>query len=122
MFRPFIAAALAGLAVVLIAYGMLVMSVPARATECVIASYYGTESGSRTANGERFTGNDLTAAHRTLPFGTRLRVTYRGKSVVVRVNDRGPFVRGRGLDLSRAAAQRIGLVPAGVGRVCIARL
>lgn len=100
---------------------------PVRAAECQIvrASWYGTESGDRTANGERFTGNDLTAAHRTLPFNTRLRVTYLGKSVVVRVNDRGPstsFSPRRDLDLSRAAAQRIGLIAAGVRLVCVERL
>lgn len=94
---------------------------PAHAAECVIASWYGTESGSRTANGERFTGKDLTAAHRTLPFNTKLRVTYRGRSVVVRINDRGPWIKGRSLDLSRAAAARIGLIRVGVGRVCIDR-
>lgn len=62
----------------------------------------------RTANGERFNPNGLTAAHKTLPFGTRLRVTHNGKSVIVRVNDRGPFVKGRSLDLSRGAARKIG--------------
>ena len=87
------------------------------------ASYYGTESGNRTANGEAFNGESLTAASRTLPFNTRLRVTYHGKSVVVRINDRGPakWTR-RDLDLSRAAAARIGLIHAGVGLVCIERL
>lgn len=90
--------------------------------QTVVASWYGTESGSRTANGERFTGRDMTAAHKTLPFGTKLRVTYHGKSVVVRVNDRGPYIKGRSLDLSRAAAERIGLIQAGVGKVCMERL
>jgi rare lipoprotein A len=61
-----------------------------------------------TASGERFSPNAMTAAHRTLPFGTMVRVTYRGRSVVVRINDRGPFIRGRSLDLSKAAARRIG--------------
>jgi rare lipoprotein A len=61
-----------------------------------------------TASGERFNPNALTAAHKTLPFGTRVRVTYKGRSVVVRINDRGPFIRGRHLDLSRAAARKIG--------------
>lgn len=94
------------------------------AASCVpaVASYYGTESGSRTANGERFDGSGMTAAHRTWPFGTRVRVTYHGKSVVVRINDRGPYIRGRSIDLSRAAAKRIGLVNAGVGKVCLERL
>lgn len=80
------------------------------------ASYYGAESGRRTASGERFNPAGLTAAHRTLPFGTRLRVCYRG-CVVVRVNDRGPFIRGRSLDLSRGAARAIGMLGRGVARV-----
>jgi rare lipoprotein A len=82
-----------------------------------MASYYGNESGSRTASGQRFNQNALTAAHRTLPFGTKLRVTRGGRSVVVTVNDRGPFIRGRVLDLSTAAAREVGLTGAGVGRV-----
>jgi rare lipoprotein A len=82
-----------------------------------MASYYGNESGSRTASGQRFNQNAMTCAHRSLPFGTRLRVTHGDRSVVVTVNDRGPFVRGRVLDLSTAAARAIGLTGAGVGRV-----
>jgi rare lipoprotein A len=82
-----------------------------------MASYYGNESGSRTASGQRFNQNALTAAHRTLPFGTKLRVTHGGRSVVVTINDRGPFVRGRVLDLSTGAARAVGLTGAGVGRV-----
>jgi rare lipoprotein A (peptidoglycan hydrolase) len=81
------------------------------------ASYYGSESGKWTASGARFNPNALTCAHRTLPFGTRLRVTYRGRSVIVTVNDRGPFIKGRVLDLSTAAARAIGLTHAGVGHV-----
>ena len=82
-----------------------------------MASYYGNESGSKTASGQRFNQNALTAAHRSLPFGTKLRVTHGGRSVVVTVNDRGPFIRGRVLDLSTAAAREVGLTGAGVGRV-----
>ncbi|MDA9436151.1 septal ring lytic transglycosylase RlpA family protein [Bradyrhizobium sp. CCBAU 51627] len=82
-----------------------------------MASYYGNESGSRTASGARFNQNALTAAHRSLPFGTKLRVTHGGQSVIVTINDRGPFVRGRVLDLSTGAARAIGLTGAGVGRV-----
>ena len=82
-----------------------------------IASYYGNESGSRTASGQRFNQNALTCAHRSLPFGTRLKVTHGDRSVVVTVNDRGPFVHGRVLDLSTAAAREIGITGAGVGRV-----
>ena len=81
------------------------------------ASYYGSESGSRTASGQRFNQNAMTAAHRTLPFGTRLRVTHAGRSVVVTINDRGPFIRGRVLDLSKGAARAIGLTGRGVGQV-----
>jgi rare lipoprotein A len=82
-----------------------------------MASFYGNESGSKTASGQRFNQNALTAAHRSLPFGTKLRVTHGGRSVVVTINDRGPFVRGRVLDLSTGAARAIGLTSAGVGRV-----
>lgn len=84
------------------------------------ASWYG--SGHRTANGEHFNPNGLTAAHRSLPFGTRVRVTCArtGRSVVVRINDRGPFIAGRAIDLSRGAARAIGL--SGVGRVHLAIL
>ena len=82
-----------------------------------MASYYGNESGSKTASGERFNQNAMTCAHRSLPFGTKLRVTHGGRSVVVTVNDRGPFIRGRVLDLSTGAARAIGLTGAGVGRV-----
>ena len=80
-----------------------------------IASYYGNEAGRKTASGERFNQNAMTCAHRSLPFGTKLRVTHGGRSVVVKVNDRGPFVRGRVLDLSTAAARALGID--GVGSV-----
>ena len=82
-----------------------------------MASFYGNESGSKTASGQRFNQNALTAAHRSLPFGTKLRVTHGDRSVVVTINDRGPFIRGRVLDLSTGAARAIGLSSAGVGRV-----
>jgi rare lipoprotein A len=82
-----------------------------------MASFCGNESGSRTASGQRFNQNALTCAHRSLPFGTKLRVTHGSRSVVVTVNDRGPFVHGRVLDLSTAAAREIGITGAGVGRV-----
>jgi rare lipoprotein A len=81
------------------------------------ASFYGNESGSKTASGQRFNQNAMTAAHRSLPFGTKLRVTHRGQSVIVTINDRGPFIRGRVLDLSKGAARAIGLTGAGVGHV-----
>lgn len=86
-----------------------------------IASVYSTESGSRTASGARLNPGALTAAHRSLPFGSRVRVTNRnnGRSVVVTVNDRGPFVRGRVIDLTPAAAHALGfsgLAPVTLGR------
>ena len=82
-----------------------------------MASYY--SEGTRTASGERFDARELTAAHPSLPFGTRLRVTNvtTGKSVTVRVNDRGPFVRGRVVDVSYSAAQSLGMVGRGVAKV-----
>ena len=121
MLKTFCAAALPAVAILAFAALALLYVVPVRAAQqmCGVASFYGPESGQRTANGEPFNGSTMKAASRTLPFGTRLRVTYRGKSVVVRINDRGPYVRGRFLDLSRAAAARLGMIPAGVGRVCV---
>jgi len=88
------------------------------AKDCGLASWYGEESGNRTANGEKFDPSGLTAAHKTLAFGTKVRVELDGKSAVVRVNDRGPFVKGREFDLSRKTAERIGLAKRGVARIC----
>jgi len=87
-------------------------SLPASA-QCGRASWYALTS--RTASGERMNPSALTAAHRSLPFGTKVKVTNQrnGRSVVVRINDRGPFVRGRMLDLSRGAASQLGFVGAG---------
>jgi len=88
-----------------------------------VASCYGPGfHGRRTANGEKFNNHALTAAHKTLPFGSRVRVTneHTGRSVVVRINDRGPYAHGRVIDLSRAAAQAVGL--SGVGKVSLAKL
>jgi len=82
-----------------------------------VASFYGNESGSKTASGQRFNQNAMTAAHRSLPFGTKLKVTHGGRSVVVTINDRGPFIKGRVLDLSTGAARAVGLTSRGVGRV-----
>lgn len=89
------------------------------------ASYYAAKfHGRRTASGERFDNTALTAAHRTLPFGSKVRVTNpaNGKSVVVRINDRGPFHKGRTIDVSHAAAQKLGLIARGHGRVELALL
>lgn len=82
-----------------------------------VASYY--KSGKRTANGERFNPNGYTAAHRTLKFGTRVKVTNlrNGQSVIVRINDRGPFVRGRIIDLAFGAARAVGLHRSGTAKV-----
>ncbi len=113
-------ASLPAWAVILAAFFLLTTPVLAA---CGVASWYSTENNQTvTANGEKYTGNDMTAAHKTLRFGTKLRVTYRGNAVTVRVNDRGPYIKGRSLDLSRAAAKKLGLIPAGVDRVCWERL
>ena len=85
-----------------------------------IASWYGDQfHGRRTANGERFDMNGLTAAHRSLPFGSKVRVTNQATnaSVVVRINDRGPYAGNRVIDLSRAAARKLRLIERGVGPV-----
>ena len=99
---------------------------PRHAAGTVLASWYGASGehlNRRTASGEVFRPQSLTAAHRSLPFGTRLRVGFRGRSVVVRVNDRGPSSKtGRGIDLSRAAASAIGLTRVGVARVSLERI
>ncbi len=90
-----------------------------------MASYYGNElAGNRTASGERFDPDELTAAHRSLPFGSLVRVTNvsNGDSVVVRINDRGPFSRGRVIDISHAAARQIGMHRSGTARVKLALL
>jgi rare lipoprotein A len=87
----------------------MLASVPVANAQTGIASVYGYKGG-RTANGEHVSTHALTAAHKTLPFGTRVRVTNRrnGRSVVVRINDRGPFVRGRIIDLTPAGAHALG--------------
>lgn len=87
-----------------------------------VASYYGRElAGNRTASGERFNPRALTAAHRTLPLGSQVRVTNKtnGKSVIVRVNDRGPFTKSRLIDISYAAAEELNLIRAGHGKVSV---
>jgi len=92
-------------------------------TETGLASWYGTsEQGRKTASGERFDRNAMTAAHPSLPFGTVVRVTSldNGRTVRVRINDRGPFVHGRIIDLSAAAATRLGIREDGVARVRLA--
>jgi rare lipoprotein A len=96
--------------------------IPILTTLSVISSWYGPGfNGSITANGERYNQHALTAAHKTLPFGTRLRVCLK-RCAVVRVNDRGPYYSNRSLDLSKGAADIIGLTGSGVGRVKVTRL
>lgn len=90
-----------------------------------MASFYGKRfAGRLTANGERFDPGKMTAAHKTLRFGTKLRVTNlaNGRHVTVRVNDRGPYAKGRIIDLSRAAAGKIGMIHRGVARVRLERV
>ena len=94
---------------------------PVRAdTSTGVASYYW--QGRSTASGERFNPTGMTAAHRSLPFGTKVRVTnlHNGRSVVVRINDRGPFIRGRIIDVSRGAASELGFVKNGITKVKLA--
>ena len=100
------------------------LAVEARSS-CGIASWYGPGfHGNLTANGERFDSRALTAAHRSLPFGTRVRVTNQdtGRSITIRVNDDGPHIPGRIIDLSEGAFGRIANLGQGVARVCISRV
>ncbi|BCG84813.1 MULTISPECIES: septal ring lytic transglycosylase RlpA family protein [Mesorhizobium] len=114
------------LVAVTIAAGLMVgasaTSATAAAGQCGRASWYALHS--KTASGERMNPSAMTAAHRTLPFGTKLRVTNQnnGKSVIVRINDRGPFIRGRVLDLSKGAAGQLGFIGSGHTSVCMARV
>jgi rare lipoprotein A len=95
---------------------------PVLTTLSVISSWYGPGfDGRLTASGSRYNQHGLTAAHKTLPFGTRLRVCLK-RCAVVTVNDRGPYIHGRSLDLSKGAADAIGLTASGVGRVKVTRL
>jgi rare lipoprotein A len=95
---------------------------PLLTTLSVLTSWYGPGfDGRLTANGERYNQHGLTAAHKTLPFGTRLRVCFL-RCAVVRVNDRGPYSGSREIDLSKGAADAIGLTASGVGRVKVTRL
>lgn len=126
MIRAIFAATAGALAIVGFAAVWVLLLIPGqvRAEECqtMVASWYGTESGNRTASGTFFDGSQMVAAHKTMKFGTKLKVTYQGRSVVVVIADRGPYIRGRQLDLSTAAARKIGLTKAGVDRVRVCRL
>lgn len=108
-----------GAAVPLLLTGLMVALSAGSAfgSECGKAAWY--DVGGLTASGERTRGGALAAAHRTLPFGTRVKVENlaNGRSVIVRINDRGPFVRGRIIDVTRAAAEELGFIRAGVVRV-----
>ncbi|MVA96804.1 septal ring lytic transglycosylase RlpA family protein [Nitratireductor sp. CAU 1489] len=107
----------------LIAGGIAVAASTGTASaDCGRASWYALTS--KTASGERMNPAAMTAAHRTLPFGTRLKVVNQrnGRSVVVRINDRGPFIRGRVLDLSKAAARQLGFISAGHTKICMKRV
>ncbi len=101
---------------------LMLGAVSAQAGACGGASWYALRS--KTASGERMNPSDLTAAHRTLPFGSKVKVTNQrnGKAVVVRINDRGPFIKGRVIDLSKGAASRLGFVGAGHTNICMAQL
>jgi rare lipoprotein A len=93
--------------------------------QCGTASWYGPGfNGKTAASGERFNQNAMTAAHKTLPFGTKLKVTNQktGTSVTVKINDRGPYHGGRIIDLSKAAASQLGIVQAGTGKVCLTKV
>ena len=89
---------------------------------CGGASWYALHS--RTASGEMMNPSAMTAAHKTLPLGSKVRVTHAktGKSVIVRINDRGPFIKGRIIDLSKGAAKKLGFIGAGHAKVCISRV
>lgn len=116
--RPAIAGIVAAGAITLLATSVA-------SAQCGRASWYGPGfHGRATASGERFQQGALTAAHKSLPFGTKLRVTNKrnGKSVIVRINDRGPYARGKFLDLSKGAAGRIGMISSGTGSVCVTRI
>lgn len=91
--------------------------------QCGKASWY-AGPGAKTASGEPLRVNGNTAAHRSLPFGSRVRVTNRanGRSIIVRINDRGPFIANRVIDVTRGAAQRLGFINSGVTSVCITRV
>lgn len=90
--------------------------------QCGGASWYALNS--RTASGEWMNPSAMTAAHKTLPLGSKVKVTHAktGKSIIVRINDRGPFIKGRVIDLSKGAARKLGFINAGHAKVCIKRV
>ena len=90
--------------------------------QCGGASWYALHS--RTASGEMMNPAAMTAAHKTLPLGSKVKVTHAktGKSIIVRINDRGPFIKGRVIDLSKGAARKLGFISSGHAKVCISRI
>jgi rare lipoprotein A len=98
---------------------MLAASTDPASAQCGRASWYALHS--KTASGERMNPSAMTAAHRSLPFGTKVKVTNKknGKSVVVRINDRGPFIKGRVIDVSKGAAQKLGFIKSGHTSICL---
>ena len=108
-----------------LAFSCLILSLsPAHAfKQCGKASWYAGPTNT-TASGERLRHGANTAAHKSLPFGSKVRVTNRrnGRSLIVRINDRGPFIKGRIIDLTRGGAKRLGFINAGVTNVCITRI
>lgn len=104
------------------ALAIFATSTGASFAQCGGASWYALRS--KTASGERMNPSAMTAAHRSLPFGTKVRVTNKknGKSVVVRINDRGPFIRGRVIDVSKAAAGQLGFIGRGHTSICMTRV
>ena len=125
LFELMLVTKLKGLLGATVVAGMSILApTPSQAASCSGASHYGMGDGYHgqiTANGERFNTYAMTAAHRTLPFGTRLRVTHGGRSVIVRINDRGPYVGGRSLDLSYAAFKALAPPSRGHIEVCYSR-
>lgn len=104
------------------AYQQTILTKPQKNSSVGIASFYSDKfNGSKTASGEIFSNHSLTAAHRSLPFGTQVRVIglWNNKSVIVRINDRGPFSTNRIIDISKSAAAKIGLINKGTGKVKI---
>lgn len=109
----------AGVCAIVLAAGALALTSSGAAAICGMASWY--NYGKLTANGEAFRPSGMTAAHRSLPFGTRVEVKdmSSGRSVTVRINDRGPFIGGRIIDLTQGAARRLGFEQRGLTHVCI---
>lgn len=105
-----------------IAAAFLSLSVAQAAAQCGSASWYALTS--KTASGERMNPAAMTAAHRSLPFGSKIKVVNQrnGREVVVRINDRGPFAKGRVLDLSKAAAHKLGFIGAGHTKICMQKV